>query len=124
MNTEAFKKAYGESRNGCNFFVRHWAVSKFQFSDGVQEVADTGCYWLIDIAATELPKCMKQAGAYSAFLEVRVENSAAFMALTVDDSLPAIWSRAMSWTDLPDGNWLFELADEGERVAMILISEH
>ena len=40
MNTEKFLKAYNESRNGCNFFVRHPFARRFQYSDGVLECAD------------------------------------------------------------------------------------
>jgi hypothetical protein len=45
MKVEEFKRAYNETRNGANLFVRHWANQKFQYSDGVEECADCGLYW-------------------------------------------------------------------------------
>ena len=56
MDHAAFHKAYNEGRNGANHFVYHPFVSHFQYSDGVQECAATGMYWLLDTAATELPR--------------------------------------------------------------------
>ena len=124
MDTTAFKKAYGESRNGASHFIRHGLVRSFQYSDGVGECADAGCHWLVDIAATELPALMRRAGAPSAFLEVHVESGKADLKLTVEDDAPPLWKRDIDYTDMPDGDYTFELADESDRVAMILISEH
>jgi len=124
MNTAAFIRAYNESRNGTESFTRHWAARNFYFSDGVIECADAGCHWLLDIAATELPQAMRKHQALQAFLEVAVKDGAAKLSLTVSDDLPPIWSRSIDFTDLPEGDWVFELVDESERVAMILISEH
>ncbi len=125
MNKAAFLKAYHEGgRNGASCFYNHPMVKSFQYSNGVQECAEAGCYWLLDIAATELPKAMRAHGEANAFLEVGVWNARALLRLTVDDAKPAIWSKVISYTDMPEGRWVFELGDEGTRVAMILLSEH
>ena len=65
MNTEALHKAINEVRNGANFFVRHPLCRNVLYSDGVQEVAETGYYWLLGILATELPPCLqKEQGGF------------------------------------------------------------
>lgn len=124
MNTDAFKTAYNESRNGANYFVRHPMARRFHFSDGVKQCADAGCHWLLDIAATELPQAMHSAGEQHGILEVKVADGKALMKLTVDDDRPPIWSRTIDHTDMPEGKWTFELCDEDERIAMILLTEH
>jgi hypothetical protein len=124
MDNEAFVKAYNESRNGCNFFVRHALARNFQYTDGVEEYAEAGCYWLLDIAATELPAVMRAKREVMAMLEVKVKGGKAKLALTAHDNELPIWSRRIDYTDMPDGNWVFELGDDGKMVSMILISEH
>lgn len=124
MNIDAFKTAYAESRNGANYFVRHWAVRSFQYSDGVKQCADAGCHWLLDIVATECPKPLRASNEVMGFLSVRVVNSKANIQLTVDDDAPPVWERRVDFTDLPDGSWKFFLADEGNRFAFILPTEY
>lgn len=124
MDNNAFKKAYEESRNGCNGFYHHGMVRRFQYSDGVQQCAEAGCYWLLDIAATELPKVMRDRGEPRCMFEVFVHESKAVLSLTARDNAPALWKRLIDLTDMPDGEYVFELVDEGERVAMILLTEH
>jgi hypothetical protein len=124
MNETAFRNAFNESRNGANFFVRHPLVRSFQYSDGVQEVADAGAHWLLDIAATELPAALRNSGEVQGILEVHVVDGQVDLGLSVDDDRPPVWRRHIDFTDMPDGKWLFELVDEGERVAMILLTEH
>lgn len=123
MDAQKFTQIYNESRNGCNHFVRHPLVRYFQYSDGVQDLAEVGCYWLLDIAATELPKVMRKAGEPHGILSTIVKNGKARLTFSPTDELN-LWTKKIPYTDLPDGTWSFELADEGERFAMILISEH
>lgn len=54
MNSEAFLRAYGESRNGTDNFHVNRLYPRFLYSDGVRECADAGCYWLLDILGTEI----------------------------------------------------------------------
>ncbi len=124
MNTEAFTQAYNQSRNGANFFVRHPLARSFQFSDGVQECAEAGCYWLLDIAATEIPAVLRRHQEPMGILYVRVSDDQAKLSLELEDDVPSAWAKTIPWTDLPEGEWVFEIVDEGERVAMILITEH
>lgn len=124
MNVDAFKAAYGESRNGANYFVRHWYVRSFQFSDGVEQCAAAGCFWLIDIIATECLNPLADSGDNLGILEVKVSRHTADLSLTIGDDEPPIWSRHMDFADMPDGEWKFYLANEGERFALILPSEY
>jgi hypothetical protein len=124
MDETAFRNAFAESRNGANHFVRHWANRRFQYSDGVEEVAEAGAYWLLDIVATEVPAALANTGEVQGILEVHVQDGQADILLNVDDDKPPAWKRHIDFTDMPDGKWLFEVVDEGERFAMILITEH
>lgn len=124
MDTAKFIATYNETRNGANHFVRHALARTFQYSDGVQACAECGCYWLLDIVATECLKPLRVSGAGAALFEVTVADGKADLALTVDDHKPAIWNKHIDYTDMPAGKWVFELVDEGSRFAMILSSEH
>src|SRR4051794_18253728 len=124
MNEAAFKAAYNESRNGANYFVRHPLVRSFQFSDGVEQLAAAGCWWLLDILATECPKPLRASGETNAIVQVQVDGEQARIAMTIADDQPPIWERKIEYTDMPTGDWTFELVDEGERFALILTTEH
>lgn len=123
MNTEQFTKAYNESRNGCNHFVRHPYVSKFQYTDGVQDCAKAGCFWLVDIAATELPTAMRKKGEHMVVLTIKVKDDKGRLTATGSGDVK-VWSKKLDFTDLPEGKWEFYISDEGERFAMILPSEY
>ena len=125
MDIESFKRAYTESRNGANCFYRHPFNKIFHYSDGVRECAEAGTYWLLDIAATELPTALREYGEYTpALLVLGATGNKASLELSVDDESPPIWSRSIDYTDMPDGVWKFFVVDEGERIAMILESEY
>lgn len=122
MNVEKFKEVYDLSRNGANCFYYHWAVRSFEYSDGVKDLAETGCYWLLDILATEMPQKMRAAKLVNAALVVKVANSKA--TITLQDGDDAVWLRKVDYTDMPEGRWTFHVADEGRRIAMILPKEY
>ena len=124
MDTKQFLGAYSESRNGCNFFVRHPLVPVFQYSDGVKDCAEAGMYWLLDIIATECLKPLRLSGDQQSLVNVAVKNGKCVIALSIEDDAPPLWKRKVAYTDLPDGEYIFELVDEGSRFAMILITEH
>jgi hypothetical protein len=124
MDTAKLTNAYTAFRNGANFFVRHPLVRQFQYSDGVQEVADAGCHWLLDIIATECLKPLRNSGSYLGVVHVTVADDAATIELSVNDEDPPVWTRFIDHTDLPLGRLTFFLADEGERFALILPSEY
>lgn len=129
MDIERFKAAYNESRNGANYFVNHQlritpGGVPFHYSDGVKDCADAGCYWLLDVIATECPGPLRTSGDVMSIVEVEVNQGKADLRLTISDNAPPIWSKHVDLTDMPDGRWVFELVDEGERFALALLTEH
>lgn len=124
MNTEAFLSAYNESRNGMDNFYQHWAVRCFAYSEGVRECANEGIAWLIDIAATELPGVIRKHGETLATLNVKVKNGKAQLTLSGPGDIPLGWSKTVDWTDMPDGEYAFLIANEGGEFRMILVSEY
>jgi len=126
MDVQAFKTAYGASRNGCNFKVRHPLARQFVYSDGVKECAEAGCYWLLDIVGTEVVDAMRNHARVfdgMAFLYVVVKGDKADLSLVRDDGEKPKWARHIEFTDMPEGKWVFYLADEGN-VFMYLPSEY
>ena len=124
MNVEEFTKAYNEMRNGANFFYKHSLVKYFRYSDGVQECAMAGCYWLLDIAATEIPKKMRQTETQFLTLEIKVADKKAKLSALGEDEMTPIWKRNVDYTDMPQGEWKFIISDEEDTFAMILPSEY
>lgn len=123
MDTNTFKSAYSEFRNGANEFYKHWAQESFHYSDGVKACADAGCHWLLDIAATELPAVLKDKDEMLGCLHVSVQDSSAKLYMT-GGADKVLWERSVPYTDMPDGEWMFYVADELYRRAMILPSEY
>jgi len=128
MNIEAFTKAYGESRNGCNGFIRHQSARQFAYSDGVQECAEAGIYWLLDIIATELPPVFRNSAEVQNMVSiyVRAKGCRAEIRAEFEEGIVA-WRRKIDFTDLPDGEWVFLMVDEGAGPSpyrMILLSEN
>jgi hypothetical protein len=126
MDTEKFLSAYRASRNGCNSKFRHPLARQFVYSDGVKECAEAGCYWLLDIVGTEVVSAMRNHAAYFqglAFLHVVVKEGKASLSLMQDEGESPKWGRRLDYTDMPDGKWVFYVADEGN-VFMFLPSEY
>lgn len=126
MNEQKFKQAYNASRNGANHFVRHPLVRKFHYSDGVQECAEAGCYWLLDMLATEITAKNFKAKDSSTMciIKINVKNGDGRIVGEFYDGDPKPYKKKMS-TDLPDGEWVFYLSDDGDGVIRcILPSEY
>ncbi len=125
MYTEAFLKAYNESRNGTDNFYRHPMVRNFAYSDGVRECAEASCYWMLDILATELPAQFRKFAdvANTCEIVVTVANSKAVIAAMFEDGVVG-WSKKISYTDMPEGVWKFFIADEDGSYRMILFTEY
>lgn len=127
MKTEDFIRAYSKPRNGADHFIRHWAVRTFAYSNGVEECADAGCHWLIDIAATEVPGWMRKEAETLVTLIVTVTDGTAAIGLTGSGDRVLPWSKNINLTDLPNGEWVFLIADEGggpTPFRMILVTEY
>ena len=128
MNTQAFLSAYNDkSRNGANEFIRHGLVRSFVMSDGVHDCAEAGCHWLMDIAATELPKVLITKDEYMGILSAKVKNGKAKLSMTGSGDVK-LWSRTIDYTDMPDGTWKFYVSNDSSedlrRFTMILPSEY
>ena len=125
MNNEAFLKAYQESRNGTSFFVRHPLVRNFIFSDGMQECAEAGCYWLLDILATEIrPANFQTKDSTLAIAVLTVANSKAELVIEFTDGDEQPFKKSISYTDMPTGKWPFYLALEEGLIKCFLPSEY
>ena len=122
MNIEKFTNIYNESRNGANRFYSHWFVRKFQYSDGVQDLADCGLFWFLDIVATEVAQLAPLGDLGE--VHIKVTDGIANLWLSLDDDAPHAWQRPGVSTDCPEGNWMFFLVNEGSRYAFILPSEY
>ena len=124
MNQTEFKRLYNESRNGANHMVRHPLVRSVIYSDGMQAVAETGIYWALDIFATELPKMMHRYGESMLVITVKVTGSDAKITATGSGDKLLPWSRDINWTDMPEGDWMFYMSDDGDTFTIILPSEY
>lgn len=125
MNTEAFIKAYKESRNGASFFVRHPLVRSFLYSDGMQECAEAGCYWLLDVLATEIQATsFKLKQSTLCIVQVVVSNQQCEITGEFFDGDTEPYTKKVPFTDLPDGVWNFYLSYEDDKVICFLPSEY
>lgn len=125
MNTEAFIKAYKESRNEASFFVRHSLVRSFIFSDGMQECAEAGCYWLLYVLATEIQaKQFEEKQSTLCIVRVVVKDQKCEITGEFFDHDPYPYKKQIAYTDLPDGVWNFYLSYEDAKVICYLPSEY
>lgn len=109
MDQEEFKRIYSEPRNGCDAYIRHPLARAFVYTDGVQELAGVGCYWLLDVLATELPAEFRKREPlpHMCVVKVRVSGGKATILGEFTDDDPNPWRKQVDITDLPEGEWLF-----------------
>ena len=126
MDNQRFINAYRESRNGANHMIRHPLARNVIYSDGVQECAEAGCYWLLDVLATELPAAFrKHPGATLCIVTVKVKNEEASIVGSFGDGDKKPYRRRVGYTDMPTGEWVFYAADDGAAlITLILPSEY
>lgn len=125
MNTEAFKKAYNESRNGTDGWTRHPLARNFVYSAGVKECAEAGCYWLLDILGTELPGVFRRnPNEHLLVVNVKVIDNAATLTGTFSDDAPPQYKRKVAYTDMPEGTWTFLAAQGADAAYCYLLTEH
>lgn len=122
MDNTKFLQIYGERRNGVNDFIRHPLVRSFAVSDGIHDLAETGIWWLIDIAATELPAVLRKSGQYMGVLTATVADSKAKLQMTGSADV-VLWSRKIGYTDMPNGEWTFFVTvEEDDRSSRMILS--
>ena len=125
MNTEAFIKAYKEFRNGASFFVRHPLVRSFLFSGGMQECAEAGCYWLLDVLATEIQaKQFEKKQSTLCIVQVTVKDQKCEITGEFFEDDPIPYKKQITYTDFPKGTWNFYLSYEDDKVICYLPSEY
>ena len=133
-NPQELQALMDQFYGGSDSRYRHSLFRRFIYTEGVRAVDErAGCYWLLDIVATEVaPRCLKvwerdEIGVF--MLELTVTNSTASLRCTWDDEEPAIWTRGVDWTDFPEGEWTFKLVVDGlvdpphEVLVMCLLQE-
>lgn len=114
MITEKFKETYNTSRNGANYFCRNPLYSTFLYSDGVKELAETGCYWLLDILGTELPAVFKgRLPGEMLIVTIKVADTKAVITGGLTDDTTD-YKRVIDYTDMPDGEWVLYVSDDGD----------
>jgi len=126
MNTEAFKSAYHEPRNGTDTYHHSLLYPNFIYSDGVKECAEAGCYWLLDKLGTELPAVFdKSEDMFALIVEVDVaEDDTAVIRGTWEDGEPPVYQAELDFTDLPEGQWQFYVGRDGAKLICILLTEY
>lgn len=126
MNTEAFLKAYRDSRNGTDSFHFNPLYRKFLYSDGVKECAEAGCYWLLDILGTELPEPFAaSSNGELCIVTVTVKDKAAVLSGSFQDDGLTVYTRSIDYTDMPEGTWTFAVADDADGfLRCILLTEY
>ena len=103
-----------ELREGLRQFsgTEHWykmPFSKATYTDGVKYFAETaGAYWFLDIVATELAPMQRKEEFIHIILSV-ANNEALIRA--GDGNENNFWSRKISFTDCPEGDWHFYLTN-------------
>ena len=103
---------------GTENWHRHGINRSMLLTDGVKYFAETaGCYWFLDIVATEVMLLQAQHPFLAILLDVR--EGEADIHVTDGNGL-RLYRRHIQFTDAPQGQWRFYLADN----VMLLPSEY
>ncbi len=96
---------------------------QLKYTDGIKYFAErVGAYWLLDIIGTEFhPKTTGENPKWDYFLSItiKVKDSKAQIKVT-DGNDTTFTTRAISYTDCPEGEWYFYLTDN----VLMLASEY
>jgi len=121
MTTPALQQTDLNQFTGTQTYYRHALNRKVTYTDGVKYFADrAGAHWLIDILATELERLARKHGIL--FITAKARDGKADLEALPDHGKPPLWSRHISLTDLPEGDWRLWMADgapEGTVVIML-----
>jgi hypothetical protein len=103
---------------GTENWHRHAINRQMLLTDGVRYFAETaGCYWFLDIVATEVMRFHPM----KPFLLVVLDVFEGVADIHVEDGNGArLWHRHIHFTDAPQGQWRCYLADN----VMLLPSEY
>ena len=101
-----------------NYYKTFLFNPRLKHTDGVQYFAKTaGAFWFLDIIATEIYKLTSQHEFIAITLDV--DNGKAKITATDGDD-HRIFQKNISYTDCPDGEYRFYLADN----VLMLTSEY
>lgn len=115
MDQKSFLDTYTSPRNGADYYVKY---GHLMVSSGVRELAETGCFWLLDVVATEFLPLAKRTPDLG-IVYALVRDSKANVRIEFDDDVVA-HAKHIPYTDLPDGEFKFLLQDS----VFILLSEY
>ncbi|MGE5945478.1 MAG: DUF6876 family protein [Betaproteobacteria bacterium] len=94
---------------GTEQWHRHALNRHMLVTDGVKYFAETaGCYWFLDIVATEIFRI--QATHPFMVIDLEVNDTKAIIRVS-DGNDAALFNRHIHYTDAPDGLWRFYLTD-------------
>jgi hypothetical protein len=106
---------------GTELWHRHPLNRRFTYTDGVAFFAEQAkAYWLLDIFATELAAPLKQADGML-FVTCKVEGSSAELSAVRDGGEPLLWRRRIDFTDCPEGEWKFYVAEGGPAGSTVIM---
>lgn len=103
---------------GTETWFRHQLNRNMLYTEGVQFFAEAaGCYWFLDIAATEY----MQLQATQPFLLLVLESVQGKAIITVEDGDGSvIVAKHLDFTSCPEGRWCFYLTNN----TMLLPTEY
>ena len=94
---------------GTENWHRHGINRQMLLTDGVKYFAETaGCYWFLDIVATEVMRFHPMKPFL--VIDLDVEDGKADISVSDGNDL-GLWHRHIHFTDAPQGQWRFYLAD-------------
>lgn len=111
-NTKASPNEIREALMQCTG-SEHWYrppfARAFIYTDGPKLFADmAGAYWFLDIVATEVLPFQKK----EEFIVVTLAVTGSKARITADDGDGNVfWTRDIDFTDCPEGEWKFYLAN-------------
>lgn len=111
MKQAEFLRAFAIDRSKSISASRHPFCPWFLLSVGMRELANTGCWWLIDLCAIELPQIIKQKNLPSALLKLESKDGLAKLSMWESETI-CVWERNVGCTDLPDGLFTFFITRE------------
>lgn len=127
-NADELRAVMAEYWGGSDGRYRHALNRKLIYTEGVKAAADkAGCYWLLDIVATEVMAVMVHS-EWNAVLHVHVYGGKAHLQLDIADEKS--WEKDIDLTDFPEGQWMFYLEHDrivdfpAKVVVMLLPEEH
>jgi len=116
--TEELERAIS-GYTGTEHYYRHPLNRHVTYSDGAKQFAEVaGAYWLLDILATELPDIVNEHEIV--FITANVADSGAILEARRDKGEPALWSKHITLTDLPDGEWSIWMGTGGPEGTQVI----